>query len=298
MTATRLAKATTLVALAAGWVVAGWFLLRTTVPASLHLPHVDTHLYWTDSVLHRAASFDGFLRWDWVLATVAQLAALVALVRLGPRLAAAWELGRVGKGVMVGKVATLVTWAVSLPFGLAALREGRRYGIDKQDYLGWLLAQWPALLGQVVGLTIALTILLLLAGRFPRWWWAFAGVVFTAVALALVLVIPYVATIGTRPPHHTRLAAQLRQLERREGIGGTPIRIQTVSDTTNEVNSEAIGIGPSARVVIWDTLLSGRFTPGEIRVVAAHEFGHVARRHIWKGLAWYALIEIDRKSVV
>ena len=133
MTATRLAKATTLVTLAAGWVVAGWFLWQTTVPASLHLPHVDTHLYWTDSVLHRAASFDGFLRWDWVLATVAQLAALVVLVRLGPRLAAAWELGRVGKGVMVGAVATLVTWAVSLPFGLAALWEGRRYGIDKQD---------------------------------------------------------------------------------------------------------------------------------------------------------------------
>jgi STE24 endopeptidase len=193
---------------------------------------------------------------------------------------------------MVGAVATLVTWAVSLPFGLAALWEGRRYGIDKQGYLGWLLAQWPALLGQVVGLTIALTILLLLAGRFPHWWWVFAGAVFTVVALVLVLVIPYVATIGTRPPHHTRLAAQLRQLERREGIGGTPIRIQTVSDTTNEVNSEAIGIGPSARVVIWDTLLSGRFTPGEIRVVAAHEFGHVARRHTWKGLAWYALIEI------
>src|SRR5204863_6717406 len=142
------------------WVVAGWFLWQTTVPASLHLPHVDTHLYWTDSVLHRAASFDGFLRCDWVLATVAQLAALVVLVRLGPRLAAAWELGRVGKGVMVGAVATLVVWAVSLPFGLVALWWGRRYGLEKQSYVGWLLSQWHALLGQVVGLTIVLTVLM------------------------------------------------------------------------------------------------------------------------------------------
>jgi STE24 endopeptidase len=38
--------------------------------------------------------------------------------------------------------------------------------------------------------------------------------------------------------------------------------------------------------------LSGRYSAGEIRAVAAHEFGHVARRHIWKGLGWYALIEI------
>jgi STE24 endopeptidase len=26
--------------------------------------------------------------------------------------------------------------------------------------------------------------------------------------------------------------------------------------------------------------------------VLAHEFGHVARRHIWKGLAWYALFAL------
>ena len=50
--------------------------------------------------------------------------------------------------------------------------------------------------------------------------------------------------------------------------------------------------GPSARVVLWDTLLSGRYSAGEIKVVAAHEFGHVARRHIWKGLAWSALLTI------
>ena len=272
--------------------MAGLFLWRTTVPSGLRLPHVDPHRYWSESVLHRAASFDGFLRWNWVLATFVQIAALVVLVRLGPRLAGAWELGRVGKGVMVGAVVTLVTWAVALPFGLAALREGRRYGIDRQGYAGWLLAQWPALLGQVVGLTIALTILLVLAGRFPRWWWAFAGVFFVAVALVLSLVLPYALTIGTRAPHHTKLAAQIRELERREGVGGTPIRIETVSDKTRDINSEAIGIGPSARVVIWDTALSGRLTNGEIKVIAAHEFGHIARRHLWKGLAWYALITI------
>jgi STE24 endopeptidase len=292
MTATRLAKLGTLVMLAAGWVVAGALLWRTTVPGNLRLPHVDPHRYWSDRALHRAAHFDGFLRWDWVAATLVGLVVLLVLVRLGPRIAAAWELGRVGTGVMVGAVATLALWAASLPFGLAALWWGRRYGIEKQSYLSWLLSQWPSLLGQVVGLTIVLTILLLLAGRFERYWWAIAGPLFTGVAFVLVLVIPYVATIGTRSPHRTKLAAQLRELERREGIAGTPIRIENASDRTTAANAETIGIGPSARVVIWDTLLDGRFSPGEIKVVAAHEFGHVARRHIWKGLGWYALIEI------
>ncbi len=278
--------------LAAGWVVAGALLWQTTVPGDLRRPHVDPNRYWSDRALRRAAHFDGFLRWDWVAATLAALAVLLVLVRLGPRIAAAWELGRVGTGVMVGAVATLALWAAGLPFGLAALWWGRRYGIEKQSYLGWLLGQWPALLGEVVGLTVVLTILLLLAGRFPRAWWAIAGPLFTAVAFVLVLVIPYAATIGTRPPRETKLAAQLRELERREGISGTPVRIETASDRTTAANAAAIGIGPSARVVIWDTLLDGRFSAGEIRVVAAHEFGHVARRHIWKGLGWYALIEI------
>jgi STE24 endopeptidase len=44
--------------------------------------------------------------------------------------------------------------------------------------------------------------------------------------------------------------------------------------------------------VFWDTLLDGRFTPGEIRFIAAHELGHVARRHLWKGLAWFALLAL------
>jgi STE24 endopeptidase len=298
MTATRLAKLGTLVMLAAGWVVAGALLWRTTVPGNLRLPHVDPHRYWSDRALHRAAHFDGFLRWDWVAATLVGLVVLLVLVRLGPRIAAAWELGRVGTGVMVGAVATLALWAASLPFGLAALWWGRRYGIEKQSYLSWLLSQWPSLLGQVVGLTIVLTILLLLAGRFERYWWAIAGPLFTGVAFVLVLVIPYVAAIGTRSPHRTKLAAQLRELERREGIAGTPIRIENASDRTTAANAETIGIGPSARVVIWDTLLDGRFSPGEIKVVAAHEFGHVARRHIWKGLGWYGLISLPVLAAV
>jgi STE24 endopeptidase len=55
------------------------------------------------------------------------------------------------------------------------------------------------------------------------------------------------------------------------------------------VNAYSVGIGPSARIVLWDTLLDGRLGHGEVRVVLAHELGHVWHRHVWKGLAWFAL---------
>ena len=104
---------------------------------------------------------------------------------------------------MVGAVTTLGVWAISLPFGAVQLWWGRRYGLEQQGYVAWALAQWPALLGQVVGLTIALTVLLLLAGRFGRRWWLVAAPLFAAVGAVLVLVLPWAETLGTRPPHDT-----------------------------------------------------------------------------------------------
>jgi Zn-dependent protease with chaperone function len=292
MTATRLGKGATLVLAAAAWLVAAYFLWATTVPDDLHLPHVDPHRYWSHATLHRAAHFDGFLRWNFVAVTLAELAVLVVFVFLAPRIANAFDVGRVGKGVLLGTVTTLAAWAVALPFGFASLWWGRRYGLEKESYASWLFEQWPSLLAQVVGLTIVLTVLLLLAGRFPRYWWAIAGPLFTLVAFALIFLLPYVITLDTRAPHKTKLTAEVRALARKEGVGSTPVRVEEVSDQTNAANAMAIGIGPSARVVIWDTLNPPRFTPGEVRVVAAHEFGHVARRHIWKGVAWYALLTI------
>ena len=290
MTATRVAKAATLVTLAAGWAVAAWLLTRTTIPGDLRKPHVDTRAVFPAALLHRSARYDGFLRWEWVAATLVTLAALALFVWLGPRIARAWELGRVGTGVMVGTVTTLGTWAVSLPFGVLALWWGRRYGLEKQDYLSWALQQWPSLVGQVVGLTIALTILLLLAGRFGPRWWLVAAPLFAALGAVLVLVLPYVETLGTRAPHHTEVNARIRQLARQEGVGSTPIRIEKVSDETTAANAMATGIGPSARVFVWDTFFDGRFTNREIELVVAHEFGHVAHRHIWKGIAWSLLL--------
>ncbi|HET7759829.1 MAG TPA: M48 family metalloprotease [Gaiellaceae bacterium] len=298
MTATRFAKAATLVGLVAGWLVAAWLLTRTTIPSNLHLPHVDAARVFPAAVLHRAARYDGVLRWLWLAGTLATLAALAVFAWLGPRLARAWELGRVGKGVMVGAVTTLGTWAVGLPFGAIELWWGRRYGLQTQGYVSWLLQQWPGLLGQVVGLTIALTILLVLAGRFGRRWWVVAAPFFVVMGGVLVFVLPYVETIGTRPPHDTPAAARIRELARQEGVGGTPVRIEQVSDETSAANAMTIGIGPSARVFLWDTFLDGRYSTREIEVVVAHEFGHVAHRHLWKGLAWSLLLTVPVFFVV
>ena len=281
-----------------GWVVAAWLLTRTTIPGNLHEPHVSAAAEFQAPLLHRSSRYESVLRWLWVAGTLVTLAALVVFTKLGPRIAAAWQLGRVAKGIMVGTVTTLGTWAVTLPVAAVALWWGRRYQLEKQDYVTWALAQWPTLVSQVVGLTIALTILLLLAGRFGKRWWLVAAPLFTVLGAVLVLVLPYVESIGTRQPHQTAVYERIRQLAREEGVGSTPIRIETVSDETRSANAYTTGIGPSARVFIWDTFFDGRFTNREIELVAAHEFGHVAHRHIWKGLAWSLLLTLPAFLVV
>jgi STE24 endopeptidase len=50
-------------------------------------------------------------------------------------------------------------------------------------------------------------------------------------------------------------------------------------------------------VIVWDTLLK-RFPIAQIRVVLAHEFGHLSRNHLWKDLAWMALLLLPIALVV
>jgi STE24 endopeptidase len=71
-----------------------------------------------------------------------------------------------------------------------------------------------------------------------------------------------------------------------------------MSNVTKQANAFAVGLGPTERVVLWDTLLDGRFTPGEVRVVLAHEFGHIAHRHLWKGLGWAILFAFPITFVI
>jgi STE24 endopeptidase len=73
-------------------------------------------------------------------------------------------------------------------------------------------------------------------------------------------------------------------------VRGTPVRVQDVSDWTDQANAFTAGFGPSTHVVLWDTLLDGRFSRAEINVVIAHELGHVRSRHILKAIGWTALI--------
>jgi STE24 endopeptidase len=287
MTATRIARWTTLAAGAVAWLVVASLLYRTSVP-HLDLGGLDVHRFFTDAELRRAQRYERFVYLVWLAATVSSLVALTVLVRRAPRIAWSIGLGPIGSGVIVGMLTLVTLWFVSLPFGIALQWWDHRHGLAPGDYLAWLLAPWATLSFEAAYAMGTIVLVMSLARKLGERWWIAGGAVFVALAVGFAMLFGWLAGAGTKPiPAGYR--ADVTRLERIEHVTGTPVTVQKVSDYTHEVNAYSAGVGPSARVVLWDTLLDGRLGHGEVRVVLAHELGHVWHRHIWKGLAWFAL---------
>ena len=287
MTPRLAARGAILAALAAVWTISAYLLWESKVPSSLHLPRLDPHAYFTSAQLHAVASFarvEDLLFWG---TTVAQVAALVIYARFGYRWARESAAGPLGTGMLLGMLGFALVWAVELPFGVVDLWWQRRHHISNVGYPAYLFGDWFGLGGEFVFLCLALAIVMGLARKFKRYWWIGAAPAFVGLALLFAFIGPYLT-----PTHRLQdpsLRAIATQLEAKEHTGHVPIDVEDVRDVTSLPNAEAMGIGPSRRVVLWDTLVDGRFTQPELRVVIAHELGHLARNHIWKAVGWYAL---------
>ena len=274
--------------MALAWVVAASLLWRTQVPGDLHLPKLDAGDYFSGAELGRTERYERFLRIDFLLSFLAKIAALLVLVRRAPRLARNTGLGPIGAGMIVGMVMLVVLWAVNLPFAIAARWWEQRHDLAQGPWIAWLIDPWAQLGGSIGYVMLVIAVVMAFARRFPRHWWLPVTPIFLALTTLLFFVSPYLLAHGTDPPRDPQLRSDIRLLERREGID-VPVDVERVSDLTSQANAFAVGLGPTTRVVVWDTLLNGRFDPAEVRVVLAHEFGHVARHHLWKGLGWIVL---------
>ena len=269
--------------------LAAYLLLRTKVPGDLSPPRLDAQKVFGADVTRAGMRFDRFFDLEWLLATPAMFAVLAVFLVRGPRLARRLGLGPVNAGIITAVFITVVVWAVSVPFDIAASWWSRRHGILQRSWSSIVFEPVGGLVRTTVSTTIVIAVALLLAKRLPRTWWLAAAGVVLVLALGLQFVLPYTQRIGTHPVRSQQLAAQIRTLEQREHVGHPAIRVATVSGETSAANAFSIGIGPSRSVIIWNTLLDGRFTPSEVRFVVGHELGHLARWHIWKGIAWGVL---------
>jgi len=299
-TATRigpLGRAVTLLALAIAWAIAAVLLWDTTVPP-LDLDGFDEHRYFGERAMQRAHDYAQGARAIWLLSTAATIATLLVLVRVVPARAARLGLGRIGSAIVVGMLILVTLWFVALPFGLASLWWQYHWGLAPLDVFSWLVAQRYALaLGGAFAMLV-IVVVVGFAGRFGRLWWLAAAPVFAVLLAALVFVSGWLLAVDTTAVRDASLRTDVTRLEREVGVAGTPVHVQDVDDWTDQANAFAAGYGPSTNVVLWNTLLDGRFSRGEVRAVVAHEFGHVKRRHVAKSLGWFALFALPAGFLV
>jgi STE24 endopeptidase len=281
--------AAALAVLAAAWVVAALALWDTQVPGDL--PGVD--LAARDSFgaadLDDAESFEALVRWLFIASQVVLVAVLAVYAKTGMRFAKESAAGPIGTGFLLGMLGLALVWLAQLPFGAAELWWARRHDAVEVGYLEWIVSEWVGLGAEFVFICLALLVVMGLARLLRRHWPLPAAAAFTALYALFAWLSPYLMP-DLREARGPELRAAAERIADRQGVGDVPLRVQEVKEWTEDPNAYAMGIGATRRVVLWDTIVD--FPRREVHVVVAHEYAHVAREHIAKGIGWFALFAV------
>jgi STE24 endopeptidase len=285
------------------WIVSAVLLWRTEVP-NLQLAELDPRAYFGAQELERIVDFRRVTR-ALLFGSLAIEAAFLALLvwKAGPLADAlgGWAKGRIRTGLLIAGLAVVAIWLLVLPLAGISHWWRRRHGLSEQGYGGWLRDQGFSLGVRLLLVLAAVAIFMWLATVLGRSWWLVGGPALVVAATGFMLAQPLVIDpLFNRfePLGDRALAARVEALGREEGVTVTAVEVADASRRTTAANAYVAGIGPTRRVVFFDTLLDGRFSEPEVVSVAAHELAHVGRRHLWKGLGWFALIAIPCVFVV
>jgi STE24 endopeptidase len=163
----------------------------------------------------------------------------------------------------------------------------RRYGLSTGSPLQWLAEylQGTVLLAAVLA-AAALVVSGLLRWSPDRWWIAAAA----GAALGLVLVVQLGPTWllplvhDLRPLPRQALRERLLALADRARAPVLDVYEWRVGDRTTKANAALVGVGPTRRILISDTLLAAH-DDDEIEAVLAHELAHHVYGDVWSALA-------------
>ena len=253
---------------------------------------VDVKAYFSPEQLQRASEFRDTQRLLGLGGLTLSGGTLALLALRPPRVLQALGRRPLLGGAAAGAGISVLLVVVGLPLSAAAHERSVDYGLSTQDWGPWLgdVAKSTAIgavfaaAGGVLGMA--------LLRRFRRHWWMPAGGLAVGLGVASlwlfpVLIEPLFNRFDELPPG--RLRSQVQQLAREANVDVGEVYEIDASRRTTAANAYVGGLGPTKRVVLYDTLLE-RFPPEQVRSVVAHELAHQAHRDIWRGLAWLALV--------
>jgi STE24 endopeptidase len=253
---------------------------------------VDLHSHFSAEEIERGQRF---ARPQMALALAGSAlegALLIALLRRRPSWLPSRRLAPAAGGAAdAAMLATLLSLA-PLPLAALARRRAIAVGLVTQTWRAWAvdLVKAAGIQAAFAGAAGAATVEL--TRRYPRGWWlpvAGGSVLFGAgiAALAPVVLDPLFNDFEPLAEGQTR--SDVLSLAGAAGVDVGEVYKVDASRRTTAANAYVTGLGPTKRVVLFDTLLD-RYDRDEVRVVVAHELAHVRHRDVPRGLAFAAIV--------
>lgn len=183
---------------------------------------------------------------------------------------------------------TLVTAIIDFPLSYyAGFVVPHQFHLTNQSFGAWLGDEAKGLMVGLLFGVIVIPVALLLIRRYKRWWLAlwFASIPLSLLLFVIVPVVVDPVFNKFEPLQDQMLKQQLLDEASRAGIEGSRVYQVDKSKQTTTMNAYVTGLGPTKRIVLWDTLLA-KMSHDEILAVMGHEMGHYVLHHVWQGLAW------------
>ena len=245
----------------------------------------------TDAQVARHAAFRGPGYLALAVTLITQIALLLLLAR-GPfvrlvtgveKLPGGFLVHAAVLGIAIASMMTLAVLPVAFVRGFIVARD---WGLSTQDLGGWIGDTLRSLLvGSVTSGIAAVAFYGIVRWRPGSWWiWSWAG--FSLLTAVLVFLWPVaIAPLFNRftPVEDPRIASRIRAMARSEGVTIGEVLVADASRRTTAENAYVAGLAGTKRMVLYDTLLE-RGGEDETLFVAAHELGHEAEGHVWKGV--------------
>ena len=253
---------------------------------------VKAQSYFSPAQIDRARDFRRPQLWLYGGVVLVQGGLLVWLVARPPRRL----MGRFRRPVLgaaaAGALLAVALEAAPLPIQVVMRERAKDVGLVTQSYAGWAgdIAKSWAIGAVLAGAGAALAVALM--RRLPRSWWfpgavAVVGFGAASVYAGPVVLDPLFNRFDELPAGRTR--DDVLELARRAGLDVGDVFVVDASRRTTAANAYVTGVGSTKRVVLYDTLLDN-FTRDELRLVVAHELGHVHYKDVRNGLLFLALV--------
>jgi len=177
----------------------------------------------------------------------------------------------------------MYSFLTMLPLRFLSYRIAVYYGTSFMTISHWFTNRGIDFIVDFIIYMVIIHVVLLLMNRFPRRWWLVAWIVFIPFAFFFMLMEPILIDPlynDFHPIQNSALEGRILEMASDSGVSANRVFEVKMSDRTNTINGYVTGIGPTARIVLWDTALM-QLDEDSILFLMAHEIAHYVYKDVY-----------------